>query len=169
MERSDNLFHALLSRKQEELDQNAQSTDQSSAANPPEEVPKSKPQNPKPNNPQKPKPAPRPDMSYPGGILPIPVAYVKDAKPRKKITRSDKVRDPSKCGTFEEQVEVIADNIRNFIVTGRVDQAVKTISDWYDGVIDSNGNLYDHTREVLNGISKANLLKLIEALIRYAG
>lgn len=82
---------------------------------------------------------------------------------------SGKVRNPEDCETFEEQVSVIADNIRSLIISGRYTQAVRYIGEWYDGVTDDDERLFPETRAVLQDISKNNLVLFIEALIQFAG
>ena len=188
MEAADNLLQKLIERKQSSIyyrenaapEASQNSTTATTAPEPqpsapneqqPSNPPSSKPDN---QNPSTNRPPRRPDnpydiplMGYPG--IPVPIPVVNTAPTRKKINRTDKIQDPDSCSTFDEQVSVIADNIRIYTITGRADKAVKVISDWYDGVVDGKGKFYDDTRSMLNGISKANLINLLEALIRFAG
>lgn len=93
--------------------------------------------------------------------------YYGNPKAKRPATKG-KIIDPEDCETLGEQIRVIADDIRTYLVSGRYTQAAKFIRDWYGGVMDEEEDkLYPETREVLSNISKNNLVLLIEALIQY--
>ena len=105
---------------------------------------------------------PYPAYYYPG------VSYY-DSPVRKRKNSSYKMTDPEDCETFEEQVQVVADNVRNLTISGRYTQAVKYINSWYDCVTDEDDKLFPETKDMLQSVSKNNLVLLIEALIQYMG
>ena len=103
---------------------------------------------------------PYPAYYYPG-------ASYYDTPIRKRKNSSHKLQDPEQCDTFEEQVQVIADNVRNLIISGRYTQAVKYVNSWYDGVTDEDDKLFPETKDMLQSVSKNNLVLFIEALIQF--
>lgn len=89
--------------------------------------------------------------------------------PIRSKRRPNKIQDPEDFDTFEEQVAVIADNIRSLIISGRYTQAVRYIGEWYEGVTDEGEKLFPETRAMFQDISKNNLVMFIEALIQFIG
>ena len=106
---------------------------------------------------------PYPAYGYPG------VSYYDTPIRRRRNSEPYKMQDPEKCESFEEQVQVISDNVHNLIISGRYTQAVKYINSWYDGVTDEDDKLFPETKDMLQSVSKTNLVLLIEALIQYMG
>lgn len=106
---------------------------------------------------------PYPPYYYPG------VSYYDAPIRRRKNTGTRKMQDPEDCETFEEQVQVVADNVRNLTISGRYTQAVKYMNSWYDCVTDEDDKLFPEIKDMLQSVSKNNLVLLIEALIQYMG
>ena len=192
LENTDNLFHVLLEKTAEKMREEAIPADQPGGPSITPDVSDLTP--PAPKGPSTPGPDPqggqppyphggmhggRPPMDGMGvpplGHGPLYIPYPAysypttyyDAAPRSRVTKRGKLQDPESCDTFEEQVQVISDNIRSYIISGRYKQAAKYVSEWYDGVIDEDSNkLHPVTRNMLNDLSKNNLVAFVEALIR---
>lgn len=109
---------------------------------------------------------PRPNPFY----IPTPYPTINmfpDRSYRSKIIKGgSKIIDPAKLDTFDDQVEAIANNIRTYVVSGRLSKAVTHAEEWVDGVIDEDGTMFPETRVMLEGMSKNALVSFIGELIR---
>lgn len=111
---------------------------------------------------------------YPMGPGPVYVPYPAipyygtnpyDYRDRGRVSRREKMVDPESCDSFDEQIEVIANNLRLSIVSGRMKQAAKIVDDWYDGIVDDDDRLFPETKAMLSNLSKNSLVAFIEALV----
>lgn len=120
------------------------------------------------------RPVPTPDAGLGGfhtGAMPgpyvVPVVPVGDRPSRSKVGKRPRLTDPDKCSTFDEQVRVIADNIRSYVLSGRSDRAASFVAEWCDGIVDDDGSVFPEVHETLDGLSKSSLVTFAESLIRF--
>lgn len=84
----------------------------------------------------------------------------------KRTPRSrEEYTSPDSSDDVDEQIEIIAESLRNKIEDGNILSAVMFAREWIDGIVDGRGQIYEPVRMALVSSPKDDLVDFIGGLL----